>query len=173
MSETLKKLQEFRDTVVKEARANLQRMNKNSSGKLSDSIQGEVKQMPNSIGVYFEMEAYGNFQDQGVNGLRHNHNAPYSFRKGFPSREMLASLDKWIIKRGIAPRNAKGKFTSRTGLKFAVAKSIFNKGIKPSFFFTKPFNEHYKTLPDELIDKYGLDVEKDVLQILDENLKTR
>jgi hypothetical protein len=172
MSETLKKLQEFRDTVVKEARANLLRMNKNSSGKLSNSIQGEVKQMPNSIGVYFEMEPYGNFQDQGVNGIKVKHGAPYSFRKGIPSREMLASLDKWIIKKGMAPRS-KGKFTSRTGFKFAVAKSIFNKGIKPSLFFTKPFQEHYKTLPDELIQKYGLDAEKDVLQILDENLKTK
>ena len=71
---------------------------------------------------------------------------------------MLKNLDKWIVRKGIAPKDAKGKFVSRQSLKFAIAKSIFNKGIKASHFFTKPFERAYKTLPDELIDKYGLDV---------------
>ena len=42
MSEVLKALQKFRDEVVKEAKAELKRQNKNSSGKLANSIQGEV-----------------------------------------------------------------------------------------------------------------------------------
>lgn len=170
MSEVLKALEKFRDAVISAARKELASKNKNASGKLSDSLKGEVKEMPNSIGVYFEMESYGNFQDQGVNGIQRPQGSPYSFRKGFPSREMLASLDKWVIKRGIAPRK-KGKFVSRTGLKFAIAKSIFKHGIKRSLFFTKPFEEEYKKLPDDLIQKYGLDAEKDILTILDENLK--
>ena len=68
MSERLKALEKFRDLVVAEAKANLKKMGKDTSGKLSNSIKGEVKEMPNSIGVYFEMEPYGNFQDQGVKG---------------------------------------------------------------------------------------------------------
>ncbi len=51
MSEVLKALQKFRDEVVKEAKAELKRQNKNSSGKLANSIQGEVKEFPNSIGI--------------------------------------------------------------------------------------------------------------------------
>ena len=79
MSERLKALEKFRDLVVAEAKANLQRMGKNSSGKLSNSIKGEVKEMPNSIGIYFEMEPYGNFQDKGVDGKRVKHGSPYSY----------------------------------------------------------------------------------------------
>jgi hypothetical protein len=30
-------------------------------------------------------------------------------------------------------------------------------GIKPSLFFTKPFEKAYKNLPDDLVAKYGLD----------------
>ena len=171
MSETLKALQQFRDTVVNEAKANLRSSGKSTSGKLLNSIQGTVKEMPNSIGLYFDMLPYGNFQDKGVDGIEKKHGAPYSFRKGFPNREMLASLDKWIVKKGLAPRNSKGKFTSRLGLKFAIAKSIFKKGIKPSLFFTKPFEKAYKNLPNVLIDKYGLDAEQLLNQILDTNLK--
>jgi hypothetical protein len=41
-------------------------------------------------------------------------------------------------------------------MKFALARSIFNKGIKKSLFFTKPFEAAYKRLPEELVEKYGL-----------------
>ena len=66
MSETnflLEALQEFEQRVVQAAKDNLQRTNKNVSGKLDDSIKGEVKQMPNSIRVFFQMDNYGWFQD--------------------------------------------------------------------------------------------------------------
>ena len=136
---------------------NLDTLKKNSSKKLYNSIKGESKLMKNSFGVYFSMEDYGHFQDKGVNGLVKNQGSEYSFRKGYPSRQMLANLDKWIIRKGIAPRNKEGKFMSRQSLKFAIAKKIFRNGIKPSLFFTKPFEKAFSVLPKELIDKYGLD----------------
>ena len=168
MSETLKALEQFRDLVVAEAKANLQRLGKDTSGKLSNSIKGEVKQMPNSIGIYFEMLPYGNFQDKGVSGTQRKFETPYSYKSKMPPP---SAFDKWIVRKGIAPRSATGKFQSRKGLQFAIAKSIFKYGIKPSLFFTKPFEEAYKTLPDTLIDKYGLDAEQLINEILNENLK--
>ena len=168
MSERLKALEKFRDLVVAEAKNELQRLNKDSSGKLRNSIKGEVKEMPNSIGVYFEMEPYGNFQDKGVSGVKQKFDTPYSYKTKMPPP---SKLDKWIVRKGIAPRSATGKFQSRKGLQFAIAKSVFKYGIKPSLFFTKPFEAAYKTLPDTLIDKYGLDAEQLLNEILDQNLK--
>ena len=175
MSERLKALEKFRDLVVAEAKNELQRLNKDSSGKLRNSIKGEVKEMPNSIGVYFEMEPYGNFQDKGVSGVKRKFDTPYSYKTKMPPP---SKLDKWIVRKGIAPR-AKGKFTGRTvsavgfkkSIQFLVARSIFYNGIKPSLFFTRPFEAAYKTLPDTLIDKYGLDAEQLLNEILDQNLK--
>lgn len=168
MSETLKALETFRDLVVAEAKANLRSQGKDTSGKLSNSIKGEVKQMPNSIGIYFEMEPYGNFQDKGVSGTQRKFDTPYSYKSKMPPP---SAFDKWIVRKGIAPRSATGKFQSRKGMQFAIAKTIFKYGIKPSLFFTKPFEEAYKTLPDTLIDKYGLDAEQLLNEILNENLK--
>lgn len=168
MSERLKALQQFRDLVVAEAKANLRKLGKDTSGKLSNSIKGEVKEMPNSIGVYFEMEPYGNFQDKGVSGTQRKFDTPYSYKSKMPPP---SAFDKWIVKKGIAPRSASGKFQSRKGLQFAIARTIFKQGIKPSLFFTKPFEAAYKTLPDTLIDKYGLDAEQLLNEILDQNLK--
>lgn len=168
MSELLKALQKFRDEVVSGARSELAAKGKNSSGKLSNSIQGEVKEMPNSIGIYFKMEDYGNFQDKGVDGTKVKHGAPYSFKSKMPPP---SAFDKWIVRKGIAPRKTGGQFATRKGLQFIIARSIFQKGIKPSLFFTKPFEQAFKQLPDDLIQKYGLDMEKDLLKILDENLR--
>ena len=168
MSETLKALEKFRDEVVKGARAELKRQNKDTSGKLSSSIQGEVKEFKNSIGIYFEMEPYGNFQDKGVSGTHKKYNTNYSYKSKMPPP---SKLDKWIVRKGIAPRNAQGKFQTRKGLQFAIAKNIFKFGIKPSLFFTKPFEKAFKKLPDVLIDKYGLDAETELNSILNQNLK--
>lgn len=157
MLETEKELQKFVKYVIQQSRSNLTNLKKNSSKKLYNSIKGESKLFKNSFGVYFSMEDYGHYQDKGVNGLKKNQNSKYSFKKGVPSKEMLQNLDKWILRKGIAPRNKQGKFVNRTSLKFAIAKSIFNKGIKPSLFFTKPFKRAFNKLPSELVEKYGLD----------------
>jgi len=50
--------------------------------------------------------------------------------------------------------------TSGKSLSFAIARSVFMNGIKPSLFFTKPFEAAYKRLPEELVEKYGLDALK-------------
>ena len=148
-------LDRFIKHVVSQAKKNLTTSGKNASKKLYNSIKGEAKAFPNSIGIYFDMEDYGFFQDQGVSGIKKKYNTPFSYKTKMPPP---SAFDKWTIRRGIAPRNTKGQFQTRKGLNFAIARSIFEKGIKPSLFFTKPFEAAYKNLPNELIDKYGLDV---------------
>jgi hypothetical protein len=165
--ETQKQLDKFRKYVIQQAKSNLSKSKKNSSKKLYDSINGVSKVNPNSISLYFEMFDYGVFQDKGVSGLKKKHNTPYSFKKGVASRQMLANLDKWIVRKGIAPRDEKGRLMNRQGLKFAIAKGIFKNGIKPSLFFTKPFEKAYKNLPNELISAYGLDITKIFIDTID------
>lgn len=168
--QTYDELKKFRDYVVKQARANLTRAGKRSSGALYDSIDGEVKAMPNSIGIYFEMEEYGAYQDKGVNGRFSAYATAYSYKSKMPPP---SKLDKWIVRKGIAPRDEKGKLLPRKSLQFLIARSIFRKGIKPSLFFTKAFEGGYKNLPDELIKKYGLDMEELTLEALDQIIKAK
>jgi len=157
MTETQKALIKFRDTIVNEAKANLKSMGKDSTGKLSKSITGQVKEMPNSISMYFQIETYGYFQDVGVSGIKKKYNTPFSYTTKMPPP---SKLDKWIVRKGIAPRDKKGKLMSRKGLQFAIARGIFMNGIKPTLFFTKPFEKAFKKLPDTLITKHGLDAEQ-------------
>jgi hypothetical protein len=167
MTETQKALNKFRDTIINEAKANLKSMGKDSTGKLSQSIKGDVKEMPNSISMYFQMEAYGFFQDKGVSGIKKKYNTEFSYTTKMPPP---SKLDKWIVRKGIAPRDKKGKLMSRKGLQFAIARGIFMNGIKPSLFFTKPFEKAFKKLPDVLVNKYGLDAEQLFDSIMKETL---
>ena len=170
MSETnflLEALKEFEQKVVQAAKDNLTKQN--TSGDLSKSIKGDVKQMPNSIRVFFEMNEYGFYQDRGVKGTKSGKSLDnFAYTNKMPPPK---AFDKWTVRKGIAPRDVKGKFQSRKGLNFAIARSIFEKGIKPTMFFTKPFEKAYSQLPEELIDKYGLDMENLLVSIIDENFK--
>ena len=170
MSETnflLEALKEFEQKVVQAAKDNLTKQN--TSGDLSKSIKGDVKQMPNSIRVFFEMNEYGFYPDRGVKGTKSGKSLDnFAYTNKMPPPK---AFDKWTVRKGIAPRDVKGKFKSRKGLNFAIARSIFEKGIKPTMFFTKPFEKAYKQLPEELIEKYGLDMENLLLSIIDENFK--
>jgi hypothetical protein len=153
-SEVQKQLDKFKAYVISESRKNLTNLKKNSSKKLYNSLRGEAKAMPNSFSMDFFMEDYGHFQDKGISGIVKKYDTPYNYTTKMPPTR---SLDKWIVRRGIAPRGKNGKFISRQGLKFAIARSIFKNGIKPSLFFTKPFEAAYKKLPSDLVDKFGLD----------------
>lgn len=154
---TYKSLQAFRDYVVQKAKYNL--VSKNSSGNLSKELDNSyVKVTKNGFEMAFTMPIYGMFQDKGVSGKKTVYSTPYSFKNKMPPTK---ALDKWVVKKGIAPRGKDGKFISREGLKFAIARKIFLYGIKPSLFFTKPFNEGYeKYINQELEKSFALDVEE-------------
>lgn len=167
-TEVQKELERFRDYVVSQSRRNLSRLKKNSSKRLYQSIKGDVKTHPNSFEMTFSMEDYGVFQDAGVSGKKKKYNTPYSYKSKMPPPK---AFDKWIVRKGLTPRDASGKFKSRKGLSYAIARSVFMNGIKPSLFFTKPFEAAYKRLPEELVEKYGLDAIKLFNEQVDQILK--
>jgi hypothetical protein len=76
--EVQKALDRFKDHIIAQAKRNLTNKDKNVSKKLYNSIEGEVKVFPNSIGMYFSMEEYGAYQDLGVKGKKSASKAPKS-----------------------------------------------------------------------------------------------
>jgi hypothetical protein len=168
-------LKKFSKYVVSQSRANLTRKDKNVKRKLYDSIKGETFVGPNSIGMYFSMEDYGVFQDKGVKGKSSSAKAPsspYRFGSGSSSGGigLTASIRQWVKDRRFQFRSkeegSKGRFLSYESTAFLISRSIWHTGIKPSEFFTKPFEVAFKKLPDELIKAYGLEVDKLLKQSL-------
>ena len=170
LKETQNALNTFAKYVISQSRANLTRGKKNSSKELYNSLDFDINVSKNSFELSFLMEEYGVFQDKGVKGTKSNYlenkDSPFSYKskggkKGLKGMPPPKAFDKWIVKKGLKGiRNNKGQFISRKSLQFMIARSVFEKGIKASMFFTKPFEKAFKNLPKELVDAYRLDVEQ-------------
>lgn len=158
-------LQKFTKYVVSQSRANLTRKNKNVRGNLYKSVKGDSFVGKNSIGVYFEMEEYGEFQDQGVKGKTSSAkapNSPFRFGSGTGRKGGLTEgINRWVRdKRFQFKDRQSGKFLSYEATAFLITRSVYNKGIEASRFFSKPFEAGFERLPDEIVEAYGLDVEQ-------------
>jgi hypothetical protein len=151
-------LNRFAKYVIQQSRTNLTKSKKNSSKALYNSLDYDLNVSPNSFSMSFLMEDYGIFQDKGVSGIKKKYNTPYSYTNKMPPP---SKMDKWIVRKGLrGVRGKDGKFISRKSLQFMIARSIYNNGIKPSLFFTKPFEKAFKNLDKDIIEAYKLDVEE-------------
>lgn len=109
------------------------------------------------------MAEYGMFIDEGVRGSKSVYPESAQSRFEYSGRFKTiptAALDKWVIRRGIkGVRDEQGRFIKRDSLKYAIAKSIYEKGIRASMFFTKPFEKAFDNLPAEVIEAFALDID--------------
>jgi len=142
MDNTKKALENFGKYLVKESRKNLTRKKKNVTNSLYDSLDYQVKAMPNSFEFDFLMEEYGEWVDKGRKAGK---NPPFS------------PLRKWVEDRRIQFRDNSGRFQTYDQTAWRVVKSIGRKGIEPSNFYTRPFNLGFQKLPNEVAQAYALD----------------
>jgi hypothetical protein len=172
MLEVEKVIKRFRDYVIQQSRSNLTKGGKNNTKSLYNSIKGEVVTENNFTIVGFTMDDYGTFVDLGVKGKTSSNkapNSPYKFGSGSGRKGGLTQgINKWVKQKGFQFRDKKGRFLSYDSTAYLITRSIFHKGIKPSLFFTKPFEAGYKKYIDiDLVKAFGQDVET----IVDFNLK--
>ena len=164
-----KGLQIFANELVLKAKDNLKNKDKVVSGTLHDSIKATGVRLSNkSLEIGITMADYGGYIDKGVSGTEVKYDTPYSYKDLTPPP---SKLDSWIVQRGIAPRNSKGQFEDRKSLQFAIARSIFKKGIAPSNFLKEAIEETIPLLPIELGNKFGLDVKASLDFIIKSNKK--
>jgi hypothetical protein len=150
-------LNAFRKHVITEARKSLTRNKKNASKTLYNDMNSFLKVSKNSFELGFEMPIYGQFQDQGVSGKKKKYNTPFSYKTKQPPSDVF---EAWIKRKGIKGRDKRGRFITNKSLSYLIARSVFNNGIKPSLFFTRPFELAYKRLGDDIIEAFGLDIDE-------------
>jgi hypothetical protein len=173
MLETEAVIKRFRDYVIQQSRSNLTKSGHNNTKSLYNSIKGEIVTENNFTIVGFTMDDYGTFVDLGVKGKTSSNKAPdspYKFGSGTGKKGGLTKgINQWVKQKGFQFKDRKsGRFLSYESTAYLITRSIFNKGIKPSLFFTKPFEAGYKKYIDvDLIKAFGQDVET----IVDYNLK--
>ena len=171
-----KTIEMFRDYVIREAKNNLKQSGHNNTSSLANSIKGELLTENDYTIVGFQMNDYGTFVDLGVKGKTSSDkapNSPYKFGSGTGTKGgLIKGINQWVRQKGFQFRSkeegSKGRFLSYESTAYLITRSIFHKGIKPSLFFTKPFEAGYKKYIDiDLIKAFGQDIET----MVDYNLK--
>jgi mRNA-degrading endonuclease RelE of RelBE toxin-antitoxin system len=159
LNNTKEALDDFKNYVIQQARTNLTKNKINVDKKLYNSLQGFVEESSAGFRLYFEMEDYGMFQDRGVTGK----NKKYTSLSGFSyknKRPPSKPLAEWAKRRNIRLRDDKGRFKKGNydTIGFLIARSIYENGLKPTLFFTKPFERAIKRLPEDLQEAFGDDL---------------
>jgi hypothetical protein len=89
----------------------------------------------------------------------------------FGSGTSRGTFDKFVKRmsdfakqRNIRFRDVKGKFVKGgyDAMGYVIAKNIYSRGLKPSLFFTKAFEKHFKELNGELLEAYKVDILKEI-----------
>jgi len=158
-------IKKYRSYVIQQARTNLTKGGKNVSSQLYNSLKSEVLKENNYSLINFSMESYGAYQDLGVKGKSNSTkapNSPFKFGSGKGLKGGLTQgIDKWVRAKGIQFRDKKsGKFLSYQSTAFIITRSIYQTGIRPSLFFTKPYqraNDIY--LGSELLKAFKADID--------------
>jgi hypothetical protein len=171
-------LEKYKKYVVLAAKRNLSGKHK-GSGSLSRSIKGYIdkKFNRNIAGKFtggstlpsltFEFNEYGEFLDQGVKGSRSNYVAnaasPYKFGRNMDKKSVpVRPIKKWLASKGLNQK-----------LAYAIAKSIYQKGIKRTLFFSKPFEKRYKPMVRAYHSAVADDMAKNIANQLAKKLKQR
>ena len=154
-------LNEFGALVVERARQNLKTGGRygthNASGQLSKSLDYKTKENKNSIEFDFYAESYWKELDFGTKGSESSAKAPNSPYKANASR---AAIDKWVIRKGIqGVRGAGGQFANRKLMVTSITNSINRTGTFETRFFRNAFDLEYKDFDNNIVEKYGLDLE--------------
>ena len=150
-------LNSFGKQVANRAKGGLQKA-KGGGSNLEKSIDFKVITSDTGFSVQFFMNSYGTFVDKGVSGTNKTRrfkdykgnviSSPYKYTTKQPPSK---ALDKWIVRKGIAPRDEKGRFMSRKSISFLIARSIKKKGIQGISFFQKPLMLGLKQFGEEML----------------------
>ena len=165
LKELSAEFRKFGSFVIQGARAELTK-DKKGNGELFNSLNYELTETDNNYDISFYGVDYAAFVDKGVRGndpSKVSPNAkltgqqaprsPYRFGSGSSSGTwdtFQGKIRAWAKQKNIRLRKYKtvngervptGKFEkgNYNSIAYIISKNIFNRGIAPTMFFTKPF----------------------------------
>lgn len=161
-------LDKFGKYVVQQSKSNISKRKKKDTSNLYNGVKYEIEVGKRTTTLKFDFGTandYWEFVDKGVKGVTSSAkapNSPFKFGTGTGRKGSLTNgINGWVARKRIQfkDRNT-GKFLSYKSTAFLIMRSIWNKGLETTNFFTKPFEEAFKRLPDDIYEAYSLQVEE-------------
>jgi len=173
-------MQKWAKYVVQQSRSNLTRAKKSYENKLYKSLGYNILEKKNATEVSFTMLDYGKFVDKGVKGKdpskvspnakikgQQAPNSPYRFGTGSASGSWDTFVEKmsvWAKAKRLRLRDEKGRFAKGNyrAIGHIVASNIYNRGLKPSLFFTRPYERAFIKYDKDLALAIGMDLANEI-----------
>lgn len=161
-------LEKFGKYVVQQSKSNLSKKKHRDTSNLYNGIKFEVTEQKDSTTLSFDFgnaNDYWQFVDKGVKGVSSSAKAPNSpFKFGTGTGKgggLTKGINGWVARKRFQFKDRKtGQFLSYKATAFLIIRSIWNKGLATTNFFTKPFEQAFKRVPDAIYAAYGLEVEE-------------
>ena len=172
---TIQALSQFGNKVVKEGKGILKRKKKTTSkNTLYNDFDYLVTKAQNSVTLEFEFgraDDYWQFVDEGVRGAggfkgsgrARGHGSDFRFGSG-KSRgkwaQFRTAIDRWVVNKPLKEaRDKQGRFIPRKSLVFLIQRSIFQRGLERTQFFSKPFTQQLKKQTDNITQSFADDLD--------------
>ena len=166
-------LEAFKKKQIADSKNALKGKGKSNTGKLANSIKGVVKKfayrqsgrftggttMPS---LDFQYMQYGDYQDKGVKGSKENRapRSPYKYTGNFKATN-INSIRRWLGSKGLP-----------TSLTFVIARSVYQRGLKPSNWWSSPFKKNYRSKMKQYHSAIADDIVVNVANQLVKHYKT-
>ena len=174
-----KVLKRYASYVIQQAKANLTK-DKKGGGELYNSLTSKSGENKEELFVQFFMENYGRFVNEGVKGKNPSKvsinakirgqqapNSPFKFGSGNYSGTWgtyVKSIESWAKKKNVRFRNSKGQYAKGNykSLAYIISNNIYNRGLKPTLFFSKPFDAGLDKFSNNLLMAFVSDTQNNV-----------
>lgn len=158
--------------VIEAARKNLDAEKKQSTGNLASSFTIRKVGEGKKFAIEVLAADYLKFVDlgvQGVDGAKNiNTTSPFRFKYANPSRKHVKAIQKWILQNNVKARATDVKKYGKVGgerrigektLAYIIAKSIKQKGLKRTGFWTKAWDATFKDFNEQVAKAVGSDIQ--------------
>lgn len=161
----------FINAIKDQLKENINATSKTGQQSLYNSIQINVENTGNSIAVQLVMNDYWKYLDKGVKGRKSTYaessDSPYQYPQSPKSSggKFQSSLELWIAQKPIqirtsASQSGKEVRQINSSVAYLMRRSILNKGIKATNFFSSVLNsESTKQLIEEVEKQLGTKIE--------------
>ncbi len=106
----------------------------------------------------------GEKSKRGATGTIRGKGSPFKFTNKMPPRNVI---DKWIVRKPLKQaRDKSGRFIERKAMAFLIQRSIFQKGLYRTLFFSKPYKEQTKKFNPLITEAFANDIMDELKTIL-------
>ena len=149
--------------IVAQAKKNIKTSKISSKGHLYNGMKSKSKVNEGSVSLAITIADYWEYMDYGVEGV----GGQKADGSNWVKRRVTNNKFKYREK--MPPPSAFSRYTSERSGQFAIANSVFHRGLKTTSFFNDPFDAETKELEEKILQASFDAIEKSLTEIIENN----